>query len=434
MKILELRVRDLGVIEAVDVTPDPASPVVVLTGPNGAGKSTSLTAIEAALAGADALPKEPIRRGAKAAQVDLVLGDAAGPKFRVERKVTAKGAYLKVFDADGRPVASPQAFLDALTKTGLAYDPGSWLRKPPREQAAELLRAGGVDLAPLEARHKALFEERTGVNRDAKALAARLQAMAAVPGVAADSEEVSIGEMAKEMAALQAQREANAAERRKAAEAAAADARAAESAERARVEVVAMEAKLAAMRAKANEANRAAFEAETLASAEAARVAVLVDPDLGPVAEKMAGAEEHNRKVRAAKARSALVRELESKTAEAERLTGALADLDAQRRGLVGGLALGLDGLGLSETGVTFKGLPLEQASQAEQVRISLAVGLRSGELRVVLVRDGAHLDPAGMRLVAEYAAQHGAQVWIERPDTGAPQAGFRIVDGKVEE
>lgn len=439
MRILELRVRDFACLEAIDITPG-EQPMVVLTGPNAAGKSTALSAIEAALAGKDALPEVPIRAGATKASLSVALGDASGVAYRVERRVSPGGSYLRVFDHENKPIASPQRFLDSLTATGLAFDPAAWLRMSAKDQTAALLKAGGVDLAGLESRRKEMFDERRGVGRDVGILKARLGSMPPVAGIAADAVEMSVTDLAQELAEMQRTREANDGERRKARGAADAARRADEYVERCAAEVAATEGaieelrqKLATQQAALAAARSAAFEAEARETSETERVAALVDPDPTPVTAKIAGAEEHNRRVRAARERADVVRDLDIKTREAEGLTKALEDLDIKQRRLVEGMALGLPELGVSAAGVTYKGFPLAQASQAEQVRVSLAVGLRGGQLRVVLVRDGAHLDPAGLRLVAEYAAAQGAQVWIERPDTGAKQDGFRIVDGKVE-
>jgi hypothetical protein len=93
-----------------------------------------------------------------------------------------------------------------------------------------------------------------------------------------------------------------------------------------------------------------------------------------------------------------------------------------------------VDGLSFDETGVTFGGLPFEQASSAEQLRISVAIGIAlNPKLKVLLIRDGSLLDADSLKLVAEMAADSDAQVWVERVDD-TRKVGVVIEDGSVVE
>jgi hypothetical protein len=90
-------------------------------------------------------------------------------------------------------------------------------------------------------------------------------------------------------------------------------------------------------------------------------------------------------------------------------------------------------GLALGESGPTFNGVPLSQASGAERLRVSVAIGLAlNPRLRVLLVRDASLLDENSLRLVAEMAQDAGAQVWLERVGDGDPGAVI-IADGQVQ-
>ena len=54
-------------------------------------------------------------------------------------------------------------------------------------------------------------------------------------------------------------------------------------------------------------------------------------------------------------------------------------------------------------------------------------------ELRLMLIRDGSLLDADGMKLLADMAESAGAQVLIERVQTGS-EVGVEIADGEVVE
>ena len=92
-----------------------------------------------------------------------------------------------------------------------------------------------------------------------------------------------------------------------------------------------------------------------------------------------------------------------------------------------------VQGLALGDDGILFNGLPFSQASSAEQLRVSVGIGLASNpRLRVLLVRDGSLLDPASLAMMREMAESAEAQVWIERVSKG-DECTVIIQDGRIE-
>jgi hypothetical protein len=93
-----------------------------------------------------------------------------------------------------------------------------------------------------------------------------------------------------------------------------------------------------------------------------------------------------------------------------------------------------IEGLALNEEGVTFNDLPFSQCSSAEQLRISVAMGLAlNPKLKVLLIRDGSLLDEESMKALAEQAAAADAQVWLERVGD-KDKCAVIIEDGAVKE
>ena len=93
---------------------------------------------------------------------------------------------------------------------------------------------------------------------------------------------------------------------------------------------------------------------------------------------------------------------------------------------------LPVPGLGLGDGMVTMNGLPFNQASDAEQLRISIAIAMAlNPKLRVIRVRDGSLLDEDSLKLLGEMAKDKDYQVWIERVD-GSGKVGFVLEDGLV--
>jgi hypothetical protein len=79
-----------------------------------------------------------------------------------------------------------------------------------------------------------------------------------------------------------------------------------------------------------------------------------------------------------------------------------------------------------------YRGFPFEQASSAEQLRVSAAIGMAlNPELKVMLIRDGSLLDAESLRLLSELAERADHQIWIERVSTGE-EVSVVIEDGLV--
>ena len=113
-------------------------------------------------------------------------------------------------------------------------------------------------------------------------------------------------------------------------------------------------------------------------------------------------------------------------------MTERIEAIDARKEAEMSGASFPVDGLTFDEMGVSYNGLPFGQASHAEQLRVSLAMGLAMNpDLRVMLIREGSLLDDAHLAMVAEMVTEADAQVWLERVGKG-PEVGIVIEDGMV--
>ena len=119
--------------------------------------------------------------------------------------------------------------------------------------------------------------------------------------------------------------------------------------------------------------------------------------------------------MRQRKARLELVRAATTAGQKAHDLTKQLELLDEEKRTLIAGAKFPVDGMGFGDEGITLNGLPLEQASSAEQLRASFAMcAALNPELRVALIRDGSLLDDDSFALIEEMALADDMQVWVE--------------------
>ncbi len=411
MKIISLHAENVKKLRAVSITPD--GNMVQITGANGAGKSSVLDAMWMALAGKSAAPSQPVRAGEEEARIRLDLGDLI-----VTRKFTSDGATsLSVTTADGAKYASPQTMLDKMLGA-LTFDPLAFTRMTPNAQRGEFARLLGItdQLATLERDRADCFAERTNVNRDLR----RAESVAASLPVVEACELVDVSAT---IADLRAARDHNVVvekERLRRSQLSQATKDKRSEAQRYRDEA-------ARLIQRAEDCEFVALQEETALS----KLPAIADTqDVEIIEATIADAERINTQHRAytqfVEARS-LVQQLQQ---EADELTAAIAELDVAARALVAGESLPIPDLGVTDDGVTYKGLPLDQASSAEQLRVSVAIAMAMHpKLRVLRIQDGSLLDDTSLALIASMADAHDYQVWVERVGTDA-KVGIIMEDG----
>lgn len=404
MRIVEFRAENFKRLKVVEIRPD--SDVVEITGRNGNGKTSVLDAILAAFGGGRALPMKPIREGCERAVIKLDLGE-----LRVERRFRLKeggGFTTEVFveSAEGARFKSPQDILNALVGD-FTFDPLSFTRLSSAEQF-EALKAfvPGIDFSADEKADETDFEKRTEVNRRAKDLRAQAAAITLPPGklparVDLAALEEKLGQAAEGAADI---------ERRRAARTAAED----------RIKAIREQIQHLELEAQGLQ--------QRLDGAEA-----LPDPvDTTALREQLAAGREANAILDRAEQRTRLDAEAAAKEAEAERLTKAMADREAARRKAIAAAKMPVAGLGFGTGHITLNDQPFSQASDAEQLRVGIALAAAANpRLRIARVRDGSLLDDLAMVELKRFAAENDLQVWIERVDSTG-QVGFVLEDGSL--
>lgn len=424
-RIVALDIQQVKRITAAHIEPDGS--LVIIGGENAAGKSSVLDAIAYALGGGKLLPQQPLRTGAGHGSVEVKLDDGA----TIRRTFTAQGGgTLKITLGDGLSPQKAQTWLDARIGS-LSFDPTAFLRAETKDQARILRDLCGVDTRALDAERAKVYAERTEIGRDAK----RAQAAAQTAPHYPDAVAVPVQEIVSAQATEQ--RQIREAEQR--VRLAKEFARAIQEIEsRAKTDTAEIEAEIARLQERAK-----TIAADTRATLEEYRP-VADDLDAAqqeldalpaPVdwSERIHEAEEQNRRVRANGDCAKLASEAARYQADVDKLTARLTEIDAHRVRLLASARFPLPGLSIDASGApTYSGLPLSQASQAEQIRISMMVGLSlSPDLRIMLIRDGSLLDESNMALLTSLAEEHGAQVWIER--VGDADAGAIVIeDGTV--
>lgn len=409
MKIVSLEVEGFKRIVAVEIKPD--GNMVQITGKNGNGKSSVLDAIWVALAGTSVAPIVPIREGHDQARIKLDLGEIVVTRiFRL-----GKTSSLTVENAEGSKIPSPQAMLDGLLGQ-LSFDPLAFERMKPKEQFDALRKfVPGYDFEKNEQLTKDDYANRAEKNRrakEAKTLAASIVVPLGVPLVPVDETQL-IDEM-QNAATFNSDIETRKNNRSKLAK----------KVEENKAEIAKLERDLAELKK------------ETEASEEKLKAAPPLPAlkDVEAIRKAIDSAKDVNRQVaiREEKAEHEIMaKEIE---AEADAITAKMKKREEEKLAAIAAAKLPVEGLDFGDGMILYNGVPFSQASDAERLRVSIAIAMASNsKLRVVRVRDGSLLDEDSLQLLAEMADKNDMQVWIERVDSSG-RIGFVLEDGHLKQ
>ncbi len=419
MRIISLEVDNVMRLKAVRIKPDGG--MVVIGGKNEQGKSSVLNSIEMALGGKKALPPKPVREGAEEAYIVCELDT-----MTIRRVIDPDGkTSLTVESKDGAQYRKPQAMLDELVGA-LSFDPLGFTRMDTKVKLNVLRELVGLDFTAQDEERGDAFSERTDVNRETKRLGGQLDRLTHHDGL--PSESVSMVELAAAVEKAQDAHRAHARMQEKARECERAVWDADAHADKLKAQLKELQAKLKDHDQKCvllqDEASAAGNEAHKHKEADL--------PDIEAARARLNESEETNDKIRENAEHATATESLKESVAKADELTARIAEIDAAKVDAVTGAKFPVKGLSLTDEGVVFNGIPFEQASGAQQLRVSVAIGLAMNpKLPVLLVRDGSLLDEESLKLLGELAEEADAQVWVERVSEG-DECSLIIEDGEV--
>lgn len=415
VRLVSLELDNVLGLTAVRIKPDRT--MVRIEGKNAAGKSAVLDGVCWAIGGRAGALDQPVRKGQKRARALLELGD-----LHVERTATASGGGgLTVTNAESRKagldLASPQKILDKLW--GQSVDPVAFITATPKEQGATLKRLAGLDWTDLDAERDTLFKERTRANASAKAAKIKCAEPVSKPS---DMTPCEIAEIAK--------KHEQAVEHNRGVDAAA-------------EEVDQWTAKIADALKRLTTAESELDDAKEQHEASIAQrnrlaksYAKMERIEAWELSTRIAEAQAHNDAIGAYEAYRLRKEEADILAAAASKLTDRIEVIDAEKAASLHCAKFPLKELGLDDMGgVTLNGIPLSQASQAEQLRAGVALSLAEGyPCRIVPVRNGSLLDEEGLRLLNDLAVEHDAQILLERVAENPTPGAVFIRDGEVVE
>jgi regulator of replication initiation timing len=427
MRILRIVAENIKRLKVVDFEPNKY--MVRLSGANGAGKSSVLDAIEYALVGTKTVPTMPVRKGSGKAIIKLDLGDIVVTRRMTEGSPKRAG-YLTIEGKDGKVWKDPDEVLRSLMGA-ISFDPLAFLNMEPKKQFDTLAHIAmpDVSLDDIEIQAKADYDQRTVIKKERDALQLRRDAI----HVPADLPEAKYDEAAL-IKDLQQASEYNTGllnlqrDRDKLTEAI----------ERDEAEVASNRTKAEELRAQADNLDREALILEVEAQKTRAKMAKwepLPEPkNSADLAEQINHARIVNAAIDRAAQRSQLDEQIATKQTEWEGLDEAVKRGVRKKDEALALAKYPIEGLGF-DTGkreVIYNSLPFDQASHAEQMKTSMAIGMAiNPKLRIMRIKDGSLLDDSSLAIIAEMAQAQDFQVWLESVSTTG-KVGIYLSDGEV--
>lgn len=399
MRIIHFYSENFKRLKVVEFNPD--KNVVVIAGKNGQGKSSILDAIWATFKHAASKKKipEPIRHGEDHAKTVITLDG-----YTVTRTFKDDKSTLRIETDDGAIVKSPQALLDRIVGD-LSFDPLEFANAKDADRREMLRHVFGLDLAEFDANDHQLREDRKDRNRELKMLDGRLRAIKPPTGGEPTSE-ASVSDLIGQLSTLNL-----------------------------------AHGKFQSLRLEEEDINKRIRELEDRREALFRQRSTLADEvgresDLSTKISALK-VEVDNIETRNARAREIAeymrLRELhDTSKADVERLNGAIELNKIERDEAIEAANIPIAGLSIQEDGIFIGGVPFDQISQAEKIRVSLSIAMSANpELRVIRIVDGSLLDSDNMGLIKQMAEEYDMQVWIEKVDESG-QIGIVIEDGEV--
>jgi len=435
MHIQKLTTENFMKVKFAEVNFDEEDNLIIVGGNNGQGKTSFLNSIEVLLNGAKSLPLKPLREGAEKGRITAELKAEEGDPYDdliVERTIGAdRKTSLKIKSKTKKGVKYSQSMLFEIIGK-LAFDPLAFKNMEVKAQVDHLKKTFDIDLSDLEKKYVEAFDERTELNREIKTLEAQFGGREHFKD--APKEIVTISQISEDLEKARKHNEKNKDRideleslEKDRGEFARKETDRLVDIDKLKKEIASIEIdiKNSAGYCKQNEADIKVVEKE---------VEALEDKDLEVFHKKIKTAEEDNDKVRSNIIRDDLDTDIKAKVAVADGLTEKLDGLRTEKKDRLAAVDFPVEGLGFNANGVTFKDLPFEQASGAEQLKISVSIAIAANpKLKVFLIRDGSLLDKENVKMIAKMAEDFGCQVLIEMV---GEESGMTIVfeDGLIKE
>lgn len=400
MKISKLKVVNVKGIKEADIQPE--GNVILLTGKNGSGKSSILDSIVYALAGKREIPGMPIRSGEKKGEIHLELDNG----LVVERRFTEQDSYLYVTQKDGGKYG--QGYLDEIIPK-IFLDPIKFSEQPPAEQRKTLLDVIGVDIRAEEKHYSDLYLKRRDVNRDLSTIEKRVSGI----GISEDEAEKDIQEIMdleeKYNESMESFREST---RRRSQ---------IESLESTKADI---ERQIKTLQERLDDVNgklkslKASIPENVLHDPESIRKKIDI------IEAKYHGSPEY------------YLDAIKDKNRIQEELNAVQGEMDKVKKKIETKLKFSqmpYPGLSVGNDGIMLNGIPFEQLSSGERLRVCVAIAMKmAGDLKILRISNASLLDKESRQELARLLEESDFQGWVEVVESDSDGVKYVVESGNV--
>lgn len=424
LSIQRIHIEDFQRVVLADITPNRVG-LVLIRGQNEHGKTSIIEAtLETLGIGKSAMP---IRKGAHNSATLLDLGDVI-VKGHWTRDAAGKAKRsISVESPPGEKVDRPAEVLKKLR--GHMADPSIFTSMKSEDQAKMILAVLGIDeeLSKLERIEASHFEARTIAGREKdRTEKAFIQLDAELDGVPEREPGVSVAELAESLREAEAtnNRRSNQEIRKSTAE---------EQAKKDSARIAAIGKEIEQLQ---EEADDLAISVESHRANWRSAEQFLQDNkavDLEPFRLSLADAETAAQNVGRRELWQSTKTEHETAATAHGILDAAVETARAAVTKLLGSVEFPVEGMTYDSATkkILVNGLPSEQWSQAQRIRIAATVAM-SGDprLKVIFAREGSLIDQAGQDLLHALAVEKGFLLLLEVVDSKREGKGIWIEDG----
>lgn len=425
MKVLNLTVRNFKRITNAEIAPGDRK-IIKITGANMSGKSSLIDALKALTQGGKFRPARPIHDDAEEAEI---IGEFGADKVEMTATLVCKpGQSDRLTIVPMRPGFTPQALMDYICG-GKAFDPLEFSSMKPAEQFSMLRKivtlkdSKGKPLDPVQIdfKNKQDYQSRAVLNARVKELDAKHKNITVPPGT--PDKEVDVAAISKEWGTAVAHNSDIEVTRQRRADAIT-------RAEKNKTLAAKKQEELKAALAQAVEdEKRFAAELKGL-NAEKDKAPI----DTKKLQEQIDKAGAINRAVADKRRRSELTAESKELDKQADALTATMAEREQEKIDALTRAKFPVKGLAFGDEEVLYKGLPFDQASQAEQIMVSVRIGMATNsELKIMYSKLGSLLDAKSWAALekAVNESEWDGQLFAEIVDASG-DVGIVMQDGEV--
>ena len=379
--------------------------LVPIYGKNGAGKSSIIEAIEVLFRGGKAVKEGIVNNESDKA---IIIGEIDG--YVIRREINKNNEIKTVVkSADGKTIAKPQEFLDAIS--GYFIDPQDFSALSGKEKKDRLMKYAGISFTEIDSQIKDMEDERLLVGREVK----KIGEVTPVEKV----DPVVLTELLQQRTAIEDFNREQMTRR--------------DNLKKADDFISGLDFQIKDLEAELKELHDKKVEAEKrkglMAQPEAEKAISAIDI-------KILSAELANQKATAYQNYLSKKADKEAKEAEYKQLTDDIEGLREFKGEVLKGANLPLGGeLLVTETGLEYKGIPDQNWSDAESIKISAHIAAHfSKDLKAMYIKRGESLDSTSLSELKEFAEENNYQIFchIVSDAKGENCDGFYLEDGEI--